>query len=387
MKLGKNICIAPFTQITYSPFGSASPCPYLGGVSWKFGTHSLSTIWASEQMTSLRNSFRENQQDPVCSRCWEEESNGKQSLRKMLLTANRYKDSVIDHIQSEAYLEGPRQINLRVGNLCNLRCRTCDTFSSVTYAVEGKQYVEQFGSEVARYTNHPKVMEFSEQQVDEIIALTNNVRRIEFYGGEPMLDIPTLRLLEHLVRNGKSREITLFYNTNGMVKPNHRQLLLWKKFESLEFNFSIDGVGDQFRYIRHPGSWSDMLDTIDHIRNDISPLVNAICTVSPLNVYYLPEIIEEFNRLDMKYFLNLVTNPDYYDVRHMPNDVKSAVIQKLSKYPQHAQLDNIKRLLETQGNLAHWERFLQLTKAKDRYRQENFRDTFPEFAELIGWQS
>jgi len=69
VKVGKNFCIAPFTQITYSPEGRYSPCAEIGGRPWQNKT-GIINCWSSDEFESLRNSFRNNEQDKICNRCW-----------------------------------------------------------------------------------------------------------------------------------------------------------------------------------------------------------------------------------------------------------------------------------------------------------------------------
>jgi radical SAM protein with 4Fe4S-binding SPASM domain len=362
--IGRNFCLAPFTQITYSPLGSASPCPYLGGQAWKFGDMPLGDIWASQELEDLRTAFHANEKNPTCTRCWREEDQGKQSARKLNLVNYRYRDNLLGVVDT-GYRLGPQQINLRVGNLCNLRCRTCFSISSVTYAVEGRHYELKNDLDTTVYTRYPDVFEFSDKQIDEIFAISGNLKRLEFYGGEPLLDKPTMRLLQLLIDSGQSQDITLFYNTNCITKPTKKHVELWQHFKNLEFNLSIDGIGEQFTYIRHPGNWETALENLDYIRNQIPALCNipvsafAICTVSTFNVFYLPEIIAEFARLQLDWFLNIVTIKDQTEITPIIN------------------------ILNTEGDPAQWAQFKFWTQEKDEYRGETFKNTFPELHGII----
>ena len=389
MTIGKNLCLAPFTQITYSPFNTASPCPYLGGDTWKFDDNrSLGEIWLSPQYESLRRSFKENKKDPICNRCWKEEDHGKQSARKLELVRSKYKKDIVDVVEG-GYKSGPKQINLRVSNICNLRCRPCNGQSSSTYSIEGKYYEEKNNLSQTQYTKFSDPIQFSDKQIDGIYELSDNLRYIGFYGGEPLVDKPTLRLLEKLVESGKSKHITLYYNTNGISAPTARHLELWRHFESIEFKFSIDGIGDHFTYIRHPGKWQELLVNVNFIKNELSNLIGVpvlcgiICTVQILNVFYLPEIISAFDAFELPYFLNLVTSPAYYDIRHIPTAVKQQIIDKLSLMQQKSDITSIVSILKSEANPRHWEEFKFWTRQKDAYRKENIAETFPEFFELI----
>ena len=386
--IGRNFCLAPFTQITYSPLGSASPCPYLGGQAWKFDDMPIGDIWASQELENLRTAFHANEKTSTCTRCWREEDQGKQSARKLNLVNYRYRDNLVGLVDG-GYKIGPQQINLRVGNLCNLRCRTCFSISSVTYAIEGRHYELKNDLDTTVYTRYPDVFEFSDKQIDEIFAVSGNLRRLEFYGGEPLLDKPTMRLLQLLIDSGQSKDITLFYNTNVITKPTKKHIELWKHFKNLEFNLSIDGVREQFTYIRHPGNWETLLSNIEYIRTEVPNLCNvpvlafAICTVSTFNVFYLPEIIQEFANLKLDWFLNIVTQPDYYDMKHLPVPVKERVIEKLLTIKDQTEITPIINILKSDGDAEQWKQFKFWTKEKDEYRGETFKNTFPEFYEII----
>jgi MoaA/NifB/PqqE/SkfB family radical SAM enzyme len=386
--IGRNFCLAPFTQITYSPLGSASPCPYLGGQAWKFDDKPLGEIWASPELEELRTAFHNNEKNPTCTRCWREEDQGKQSARKLTLVNYKYRDNLLGVVNTD-YKAGPQQINLRVGNLCNLRCRTCFSISSVTYAIEGRHYELKNNLDTTTYTRYSNVFEFSDKQIDEIFEISGNLKRLEFYGGEPLLDRPTLKLLQKLIDSGRSKDITLFYNTNCITKPTAKHIELWKHFKNLEFNLSIDGIREQFTYIRHPGNWETAVENIEYIRNVVPTLCNipvmafAICTVSTFNVFYLPEIINEFANLKLDWFLNIVTQPDYYDMRHIPEPVKQEVVKKLLTIKDQTEITPIINILNSVGNPEIWGEFKFWTHEKDEYRGEAFKNTFPEFYKII----
>jgi radical SAM protein with 4Fe4S-binding SPASM domain len=386
--IGRNFCLAPFTQITYTPLGSASPCPYLGGEAWKFGNKSISEIWESQEFESLRSAFHANEKNPTCTRCWREEDQGKQSARKLTLVNYRYRDNLLGLVDA-GYKSGPQQINLRVGNLCNLRCRTCSSVSSVTYAIEGRHYEINNDLDTTVYTNYPNVFEFSNQQIDEIFAASSNLKRLEFYGGEPILDRPIMRLLQLLIDSGQSQNITLFYNTNGITRPTNKHIDLWKQFKNLEFNLSIDGIREQFTYIRHPGNWETALENMEYLRNKIPALCRipastfVICTVSIFNVFYLPEIIKEFDSLGLDWFLNIVTHPKYYDIKNLPEPVKEEVIKKLLTIKNQKEITPIINILKLPSESEPWQQFKFWTKEKDEYRGEAFKNVFPEFYNLI----
>ncbi len=382
-----NFCIAPFTQLTFSPTGVYSPCPEIGGRAWTDPSASPIAMWTSDEYNALRESFGKNEKNPICNRCWGQEEHKNQSLRKRLLTqGGTFKKGQLLEFVNEGYKEGPIQMNLMTSNKCNLRCRICRASSSVTFNAEGRVYEERLKRKTIYTSSAPKPEVFSTDQINEIYRLSNNLQRIEFYGGEPLLDEPTLRLLERLVESGKSKNIVLFYNTNGTVKPTEQQFELWNKFKGIEFNFSIDDIGDRFTYNRHPGKWDEVLDTIRVVKTypwQVPTKFLSICTVGALNVYYLPEILEELERLELPSFLNNVFAPSYYCIEHLPAPVKEKIVQKLSTYKDRSKVQFVINMLQAPEDLTSWNSFKYWTKEKDAYRKESFAKVCPEYYEII----
>lgn len=387
-----NFCIAPFSQLTLDPLGWFSPCPEIGGRPWIEPDANAINMWSSQSLTDLRQSFAENQKHSVCTRCWEQEQLGKTSLRKTLFVSKisggaKFKKGQLSEWLSGQYTHGPKQINLMVSNKCNLRCRYCRVVSSVTYNIEGKKYIELNPEQGKEYYNEKlKPVEFSQQQIEQIFQISNNLTRLEFYGGEPLLDVATLDLLQKYIDAGMSKNITLFYNTNGVneIKPIHWEL--WNQFKSIEFNFSVDDIENRYSYIRHPAVWTDLLSNIDKIRNknwDIPVQLTAISTVGVLNVYYVPELLTELKKLNLPVHINTVNNPHWYDIKCLPDTIKCSIVEKLQQSTEQSKIKFLYQYLSQEQNLQHWEDFKFWTKTKDEYRKENFATTYPEFYEKI----
>jgi MoaA/NifB/PqqE/SkfB family radical SAM enzyme len=108
-------------------------------------------------------------------------------------------------------------------------------------------------------------------------------------GGEPVLNFSTKTLLE--VAN-EDQEILIHFN--GTVRPDQEFLDLCKRFKSLVFCFSIDGVGERFEYLRWPAKWDRVQSNVAWMRDSAPDNVRFAVniTVSPLNKHYYPEIID-----------------------------------------------------------------------------------------------
>ena len=120
--------------------------------------------------------------------------------------------------------------------------------------------------------------------------------------------------------------------------------------------------------------------------------VTACVTVGILNVMYLPEIIAHFNSIGLDYHTNMLHQPEYYNIRNIPESIKETIISKLeiakSNFVNNLDKDRLDQICEilrkSSPNLSEWEKFVLNTSYKDRLRNESFSRTFPELHRLKG---
>jgi len=393
--LPKNFCVAPFIQCTTHPSTSFSPCPYLGGTVWKASGDSVLSQWQSKELEQLRQDFIDNKQSSICNRCWHEEANNKKSLRLRLLdpkqltsdysfiNAGTYGDELIARIRDRSYLNGPEVLTIKNGNVCNAKCRVCHPGDSSRWiedsiklkAITGKQY----------YVVDQSEKNWTDEQIAEILSLAGGLKRLELFGGEPMYNKKVHQLLNQIVESGHAAHIILYINTNGSVNIVEKIPCI-KDFKEVEIGVSIDGVGAQFEYIRHGLDYEVVKNNIQiwqeyFAQHNVKYFIDSISTVEILNVFYLPELKKAvMDILPLGPFWNLLVNPGHLFIKNMPDSIKQAVVGKLSLDPDFADLINV---IDQPADLQEWAKFLEINQALDQIRNEDFKQIFPEFAELI----
>lgn len=391
-----NLCLAPFAYMTFDPATNVSPCPALGGSVWNFKGQQLQRIWTNEQLTAFREHMLDNKKHDVCHRCWDEEAVGMQSERTMLWNPNKDPTGVntviLDSGKTAAdvlksHKHGPLQLIIKVGNVCNLRCRSCNSADSVTLSVEGKYYAEHYGLVKNFYLKETETKTFTDAQIDEIIQFCDNVVRIEFYGGEPLLDKQLPKFLYKLVELDLAKKINLNISTNVTHSINNELIETLSHFNHVNINLSIDGWGNKFTYLRHPGKWDEVYENIKwfiQLRNSgklkLSLLVAT--TVTIMNVYDLPELLDKIDELKLPVFLILAWFPHYYSIRNIPNDIAREIAHRLTATGRN----NLAPIVQALNNgfvAEHWEKFKTWTAMVDQYRNESFATTFPEYTKLI----
>lgn len=81
----------------------------------------------------LRQQFLAQERPATCQRCWNEEDAGRTSKR--MHTLNRLQHMIQDE-SWDSQAKPLQFLDLKLGNICNLKCRICGSWSSSTFAAE-----------------------------------------------------------------------------------------------------------------------------------------------------------------------------------------------------------------------------------------------------------
>jgi sulfatase maturation enzyme AslB (radical SAM superfamily) len=272
--------------------------------------------------------------------------------------------------------------------VCNLACRSCGGWDSNTFAREGEYYAEHYqttgiiGGEVRQHNRFMQLLPARHMDFMQYRDIAGNLEKIDFYGGEPFLNITQLDLLEYLADQGLSKNITLFYSTNCTNHPTARLKRAWSKFRRVEISMSIDGVGDEFEYLRWPGKWSEAQQVIEHIQRLDSELecevyTMAGLTVSTLNVANVDATHAWLVKNIGNVYVNMVESPEYLSLHTIPEYVKIQLRQQV-KHPEALGYLDLKP-----SDPAKWRQFLIWTRRQDLYRKQNLATSLPHLYQLI----
>lgn len=397
MTLPKNLCLAPFAYLTFDPATNVSPCPALGGSVWKFPGQSLEQVWSNDELKNFRDGMLNNQKHKVCSRCWDEEAVGMLSERTMLWNpATDPSGTTTDILESgktpvqvlHDYRHGPMQLAIKVGNVCNLRCRSCNSVDSVTLSVEARYYEKTYGLKNILYLKETETKVFTDQQIEDITKMCSNVKRIEFYGGEPLLDKQLPKLLTRLTDMGLSKNIDINISTN-LTQPLTDELIdIIKNYRSLNLSLSMDGWEEKFTYLRHPGDWDYAYNNVRKfiklaVSKKIPLSLRPVITVTNMNVHHLPDLVTNMKKhFRLSPFLILARTPEHYSVRNIPENISHELIERLQQ-TEGFDFSPIIEALKNRPNPTYWSEFKQWTAIIDQYRKESFATVFPEYTALI----
>lgn len=238
-----------------------------------------------------------------------------------------------------------RALWLDSGTVCNLACRTCSAMWSSTHLREAKDRFGIVGAE-----------RFKIQKTDLPYLLEedfSNIYQVFVIGGEPLLNLDHLRVLEKIVADGHAHHCRITYLTNGTLPLPDRLLALIPKFKDVNFMVSIDGVGPSFEYTRTKANWSKYVENFQHMRKQITSnntLFFFNITISVLNVLNLTEIMtwvaeqigdknlpmaERVAKLKAMGHMEMTTivGPPYYTLNVLTSEQKAQVRQYLNASP------------------------------------------------------
>ena len=373
--LKTNICPLPWTSLEVGVNGGAAPCClYQGQVpDVKVYKDSLQEIQAHPYMENLRTQFKNGEKPSGCTNCWAEEKAGKTSKR--MNTFYKMRNTLKDwDVDSKPEL---KFIDFKLGNVCNLKCRICGSWSSSKWAQEEMDYGE---NPVARKNltegGWPKKQP---QFFDDIKDNLAHAEYFEFTGGEPFMIKNHFKILMYCVEKGYAKNIDIHYNTNGTQLPPQDIFDLWSYFKRVEIAFSIDDVGEQFEYQRHPAKWREVNQNLVKFKERKTKNMEfQICTtINIFNIFSLAKIALWVAQYQPNYFyVNTCFEPDIFNIQTLPKQIKNIVNSRynmLKDFQPTLRFMNSVDRDTTAMRLQRQQRIIQT----DKYRGENFGEVFP----------
>jgi MoaA/NifB/PqqE/SkfB family radical SAM enzyme len=394
----EKFCVLPWVSLETSPIGTVRPCCLADdelvdnqGRMFDLNTASFVNIQNSDSMKKLRQEFLDERQPQTCRKCWREERSGRTSKR--MHTLDRLKHMLPD--QEWTVDAKPLMfLDLKLGNICNLKCRICGSWSSSTFATEELQFIDQ--SENRKENHHYQMLRQGawprENPVfwSEIDQVSDQIRYIEFTGGEPFMIREHFDMLQGLIDRGIAKNIEIHYNTNGTQWPDNAEHI-WQHFKHVEIAFSIDDVGARFEYQRSNAIWSEVEKNIARFRELRSRNTNitlqACCTVNVFNVYYLETVANWIAQQQFDFiYWNMMHDAYYFSISTLPESAKTAIAQQLTQARVPATIQTeFNRIVDFMNAGNSLDGFILKMKVADldRKRQQNLATVEPEFAQLI----
>lgn len=393
-------CVLPWVSLETSPIGTVRPCCLAedeivdsNSVKFNLATADLKAVQDSEYMYQLRQAFLAGERPATCRKCWNEEDAGRTSKR--MHTLDRLKH-LIDDSAWNMHARPLMFLDLKLGNICNLKCRICGSWSSSTFATEEISNIpdpafrkSSFHYQMLRQGAWPRENRTFWNQID---LMLDQIRYIEFTGGEPFMIQEHFDMLQGMVDRGIAHQVEIHYNTNGTHYPELAEQI-WQHFKTVEIAFSIDDLAERFEYQRTNAVWSEVMTNIDRFRELRSRHPNIqlqVCsTVNIFNVWHLEGLAEwiDMQGFDFIYW-NMMHEARHFSISALPPDAKHLVAQRLDTAtvtPFHRrEFDQIRDFMMA-GPSMRAEEICEQIRRLDQRRGQNLRTVIWELAEALDY--
>ena len=411
----------PFTGLATREDGAIKVCCRSQPIGW-IQNETLEEAWNNDAMREVRRQVLNNKRPTVCKPCFDLEDQGVQSLRQ------RHTAGVIPEARVNLYPDALNALEddytmpfefptmeIKLNNLCNLKCRMCNPLDSTSwkdwdavtdfYKKENNYLIPTVEKLVDKPGQYIGPFDNSNNWWDSFEKLLPYFRRVEFAGGEPLMDPYHYKILDRLAEYGD--QIELKYATNGTtlgIKGGRTIHDYWPKFKSIAVNVSIDGIHDVYEYIRGNGKFSEVEENIKVFKEfpNVTRVVGAF-TVQANNIMQIDKVIDYFlNTMGIVFYSHRVNYPMALSAQTLPPELKDQIIEKLQLIQETFEdypivQDNPVLVPVTKGQIqdninflkakcmydTHWQDCINFNRALDKTRSQDFLAVNPEFKPYV----
>lgn len=354
-------CSIPFTSITTSPNNHWRQCcvspPLIehDGKYFSIFEYNIEDMWNHEFYKKLRLDLITGTKNSACNKCWKNESAGAFSYRKK---ANNNSHLVSEEMLDQVYNNNghldqpPKFIVLKIGNLCNLKCIMCNQVSSdkiekevVFWKSKNEQlpqwlnYIDEFDApDEIKDVRSLSLKSTPEKVIAQLEPALSQCYELELVGGEAFVNPFTNDLLEYCIEKGIAKNISI-QTISNLSLINKKQIELMKHFKSIDLTASFDHIDEErFYFIRYPGSYNDFRTNFDSLIHSNVINLKISTTFSIFNVFDIDRIFDEFESIrqqmnkPLTINFNLVSEPNYFDIKYLEESQKEQLTNKIVSY-------------------------------------------------------
>lgn len=403
-------CVYPWTHFYTWPGGTAALCCLAqdvirkeDGSPFNVRRDNLHDIWNSPHYKRIRSSMLRGEEIKSCETCYKNERNRIESLREIANKGiqhfnpkdgwfyNRLTDS-----KDLLTAKNPISFDIRLGNICNLKCRMCGPMSSsqlerdpIVRAWAGWRPDEPIGENISDWPEGRNLLE-------RLKSFSAEAVQLNILGGEPTVNEVHINLLQYFVDNEMAGQITL-YGISNYTNARERAFKLFSAFKNPRMDVSLDGIGSTFEYIRFPAKWNSVVKNIKTVRTKYPNI--TICAHPTFQAYNALDICDLFDWCEENGIPfcsgNLLHTPSYLRAVVLPEAARELAAQRLERWtrtrPTSPHVDNIQGLIEhlrdsrVQPGAEDVDKFVRYTNDLDESRKQDIRHSLPELCEI--WNS
>lgn len=317
----KSFCTLPWLGVYIQPDGDVRNCAITKETLGNINDQPLVDILHNSVNQKIKKDMLDNVMHKRCGHCHTLEQNQKFSPnsisnRVWYLKTLATKDLDFFDLAENYKL---KMLDLRWRNTCNFSCIYCGPDLSSTWASE---------------LNMPQKIndESLQESLRYIYDNLSTVEHIYLAGGEPLLIKENLTLLRYILESNP--DINIRVNTNLSILNNEIYNTL-KQFKNVHWTVSVDGIADEFEYVRYGGSWPKFLSNLQQLREDFDKINfnSTWCILTAFGVLECIDYLQSLGFHENSFIVNPLDSPMQWHVGHLPdvtlNQLKEKILAKL----------------------------------------------------------
>lgn len=380
-------CVLPWMHFYFNPQGQINPC-CMSDLNYPLGNFkNEDPDFNSNKIIEFRNTLLAGEEAPQCSVCYKNEAAGVISFRQQV--NQRFAQHIPEDPAPVVADFKLKYIDIRLSNLCNLKCRMCDgNFSS-------KIAAEDFNIwGISKFLHNSNSTAYDEQLVKLVEKHIEHIEHIYFAGGEPLINSFHYDILDLLIKHNKTN-VKISYNTNFSII--NKALPYWQKFSNVTIGASIDLCGPAADYVRNGVDYDTLKNNYNILKNTCPDVEFKITSVLSLyNVFNLCNLQEEWiSSIGLpadKISFSILTSPENMAISVLPQSYKKLAVERINKHLNYLNDCSAGKLIDEWNNalrfmLEHNDEhllasFFKLNTIRDQARNQVFESYFPEFQNL-----
>ncbi|HTD37993.1 MAG TPA: twitch domain-containing radical SAM protein [Candidatus Limnocylindrales bacterium] len=420
--ISSTVCYIPWSNFVVGPDGRASFCcevPEIltvGGRAGSIYRDSLDELWNADGLVEIRAAMARGEKPAACDVCWKREAAGGLSRRLLINGAYRPLGGELELEKlpdvgraSDYRLERrPDWLVLELGNVCNLKCRSCSPLFSSRIAADPVHLAWSNGTTAGISPTRFGLVEDRKlaaaekksvpwyhdiERMAEIVAGGGEENRVlSLLGGETFLIEPAWRLLEELVARGAAGRINVSLATNGQQR-NERLRELAPHFRRISTSVSVDAYGKLYEYLRHGASWPKLVETLEWLREIPNLDIVVLPTLQNTNALDITALLRFLDERGFGVGYNVLEWPLRLRPTNLPDGVRRIAVQRLRHYLEAecepVNVTVVRGLCEAIEDETYpfdpelFAEYMTFTNDLDASRGESLREVAPELWTLL----
>ena len=397
-------CVLPWTHLAIATDGQPRPCSWqttllkVGDDEYNVETHDILEHGNLEPIKNLKENMLNGIKSNYCNRCYEQEE--LTGVSKRVVETFSFQKEDAERIASGENVP-IKELEFRLGNMCNLGCVSCSPHSSSFFVKEInktntdiKLFKENFQNQYKKYNSMPVNWYENSDFWEKIETYLENVNYIYLAGGEPTIIKENWKFLEKVVELGYAKNIKLGISTNlTNVQPKHVEI--YNSFKKTLIYSSIDGYGIVNDYLRYPSKWAAIGKNLEKLCVECNSNVEfkVIPVINIFTVWSIEKLCDYIDELKTKTNANiefsshtLLRDPDYMSIKNLPDDAKEdmlSIVERLAKrYDKNDfQIERLHNYIKNnigKGDTNVFKNGKKYVEEFDKMRHNSWQDAIPE---------